>query len=250
MAQHVVCERQVLVVDVDGDHVHAGRENLHGHDVGKLDGVLDQFALFLGEHALLFRVLKDDAQLVRGGLRRFLARRPQRGNALYQRGYGAYDGREDPHHRAQGDGERAHKRIGPVGRDNLGQRFAEGDQKQRGDDGRDGLAVFQVQHLHEEHGRRGGGRDVHQIVAHQNGGKRPGVVVVDENGLGGALVARVGGVLQALMVGAREGDFTRGEEGREEYEHGVQAYDGDFQDHAFAPPFRGAAGATVTSSSS
>ena len=72
----------------------------------------------------------------------------------------------------------------------------------------------------------------------------------DENGLGGALVARVGGVLQALMVGAREGDFTRGEEGREEYEHGVQAYDGNFQNHAFAPPFRGAVGVTVTSSSS
>ena len=201
------------VVIVNGAQVHPGREHLHGHGVGDLDGGADQLAFLLGKDALLFDIVHQLHQFLGGHVRGILLGRPQMLKMPHQLFHHVHHGLENKHGDLHGVGEDAGQGVGHAGGHDLGQGLAEDQQQGRHDRGGDGRAVGQVQGLDEQHGGRGGRGDIGQVVAHQDGGQGADVVVDDVQFQLGHLFAFLRRLFHPVAVGLGIGDLRGGKEG-------------------------------------
>ena len=197
--------------------VHPGGEDVPGLQVAELDGGADQLALVLVQAALVLRLGHHGDQLllgdagVLGGAEDQVQQLLPLGEEEVQR---PQDQQEHPEYGGGEHGKALRMLLGQA----LGGDLAEDQHHQRQHHRGDGGAVRGVQ-LGEEHRAHGGRGDVHDVVADEDGGDQPVVVVRQLHGQLGLFVPGVGPALHPDLVHAGERGLRGGEIGGHRHEH-------------------------------
>ena len=212
-----------VIVDIDGNHVHAGSHGLTRADVGKVERGAQQLAAILVEHVLVLGCLDDRLQLLRGGLLGVTVA----GVAVQGARDEVHEPDDEPDDGVQNDRQRADDirvaqsdAVGVLLGDDLRHRLAEAERRRR---------------------------DVDEVVADEDGTEGAVKMVEDADGGLRAAAAVLGGVFEPQAVGRRIRHFRRGKERGQRDEHD-ECNKIPHDAHAVSPPFSGAASAGASAS--
>ena len=199
-------------LDVKALQIHAVGEDVLGLLLGEVDGVAEQISLLVVDGALLLNLLHQHEQLL---LRHLVVGLDTEdlGHQLRPQGEDTAEGNEDPHKELHEGGREHGKALGAVLGDGLGGDLAE-HQHHYGDGGGGdqgavavgkGLILAIDAEGDDEHRGDGGQKDVHQIVADEDGGQESVVVLAQLQRQGGSLVALLDLGLELGLAQSREG---------------------------------------------
>ena len=188
-----------VVVDVDGDHVHAGSHGLTRADVGKVECGAQQLAAVLVEHVLVLGRLDDRLQLLRGSLLGVtvagVAAQGAR-DEVHEPDDEPDDGVENDRQRADDIRVAQSDAVGVLLGDDLRHRLAEDDDQQRQHDGGHPRPLL-AREQDDDHGAERRRRDVDEVVADEDGAEGAVKMVEDADGGLRAAAAVLGGVFRA-----------------------------------------------------
>ena len=204
----------------DGRQVHPVDEDVPGLPVRELDGVFQQLPLAVVDAALLLDLLHQHQKFRLGEA----ALRPQpekAGEQALPLGEEEVQRGEGPHQKAQHRGGEAGEALGAVPCHAFGRDLAEDQHRQRHHHGGEGGARV-PEAVDEEQRAQGGGGDVHDIVADEDGGDQAVILAVEPQG---QLRPAISLLRQGPHFGGAQGGESRlrgGEVGGEQQAQGHQ----------------------------
>ena len=205
---------------LDGHHVHTGGEDLAHFHVVKLDGAADQFALAVGQLAFALRLRHHGDELAFGdGIGLGLAVETV-GDQLVPQAEQAGEGGEQGDEKAHGRHRRGGHLFGDLTGHAAGPDLAEQQDDHRQHHRRNDGAPQGPQGPDQEQDAQGGGCQVGDGVAYQDGGKELVVLLRHGQHPRGGCVPVLGAALEPDLVQGGKG----GLDGREKARQGDQGH--------------------------
>ena len=205
---HII-QREVVL---HRDHIHAGREDLLHLHIVELDSAADELAFPVGQFAVVLGLADHGHQLTLGDgvLLGAVDKMPQQALPLAEQPC-----QRGKHQHQQAEGRRNcsgycfRHLLGKA----LGSHLAKDQHHNGQNEGGHRSAPLCTQHLGENDGANRGCGNVHDVVAHQNGGQELIVFFGHCQHTGGRAVAIVGPAFQADLIQGRKCGLGCGEKG-------------------------------------